>query len=172
MSDPFLGEIVMFGGSFAPRNWALCDGQLLTISQHQALFSILGTMYGGNGRTNFGLPDLRGRVAIHAGQGAGLTNRNLGEEGGTETATLSVNQMPPHTHPLEGNTNRGKSASPTNSVLAVVNRHDQYFEGVANTPMNTTSIGNTGGNQGHANIQPFTCVNFIIALQGTFPSRN
>jgi len=159
----------MFGGNFAPRGWALCDGQLLSISSNQALFSILGTVYGGDGRTTFGLPELRGRVAIHAGNGPGLTNRPLGVSGGTETNTLNVNQLPPHSHPasLGASEESPNSDDPTGGILATTNiYHNSADETVPVT------VGNTGSSQSVNNIQPFRTVNYIIALQGTFPSRN
>ena len=143
-SDPFIGEISMFGGNFAPRNWAQCDGQLLQISQYQALFSLLGTAYGGDGRTTFGLPDLRGRVPVHPGTGPGLTPRSWGQKSGVNDVTLNVNQIPSHNHTLPL-----KSGDP---------------------PANSTK--NTGGGQSHTNVQPFLGLHYIVALQGVFPSRN
>ena len=174
-SDPFIAEIVMFGGNFAPRGWAFCDGQLLPIAQNTALFSILGTTYGGDGRTTFALPDLRGRVAMHAGgsTGPGLSSRPLGQKGGVETVTLTVQQMPNHTHQLMGTAERGDSTSPAGSTLADDPREDQYKSGSpALVGMSAGAVGSTGGSQPHTNVQPFTCVNFIIALVGVFPSRN
>ncbi len=168
--DPFIGEIVMFGGNFAPRGWALCDGQLLSISQFQALFSILGTTYGGDGRTTFALPDLRGRASMHPGSGAGLTTRHLGERVGTETVTLNVNEIPAHKHGVQATNANGNQNDPQNNILAdepaaYSNRNPQVL-------MNADMITNTGGGGAHDNVQPCLCVNYIIALQGTFPSRN
>ena len=178
--DPFLGQIIMFGGNFAPRGWALCDGQLLPISQNQALFSILGTTYGGDGRTTFALPDLRGRVALHEGDGPGLSNRRLGQKGGTETNTLNTTQLPSHNHTASGAVTprcavgAGDETNPNGGFMATAS-NDLYAE----TPNNsmgespvTVTVGNTGGNQPVNNMQPYQCVNFIIALQGTFPSRS
>lgn len=171
--EPFIGEIIMFAGNFAPRNWALCDGQLLQISQNSALFSILGTTYGGDGRVTFGLPDLRGRVPMHAGNGAGLSSRRLGEKGGTETVTLTTAQMPAHNHPVQVAVNEGTSeeGDPKDGIIA---KHEGAFKEVATTgaTLGGVSSDQVGGGQNHTNIQPFQCVNFIIALQGTFPSRN
>ncbi len=181
-----IGEIRMFAGNFAPRAWAFCNGQLLAISSNTALFSILGTTYGGDGRTTFALPDLRGRVPIHPGTGPGLSTKKLGQRGGVEDVILNTTQMPNHFHnvgALKGtimvNEDDGESEDPVgkNFGLAQNNALPYNAEG-ASAPMapNTVNIsGNTlatGGNQGHTNVQPFNCVNFIIALQGVFPSRN
>ena len=183
--EPFIGEIVMFAGNFAPRGWALCDGQLLPIAQNTALFSILGTTYGGDGRTTFGLPDLRGRVAMHAGNGPGLTNRPLGQKSGQENVVLNSTQLPAHTHTatttstLMATTNGGTTNVPTGNILA-----DDGNDRIYATPAapivgmapgaidSTTTVNSTGGSQPVANMQPFTTVNFIIALQGIYPSRN
>jgi microcystin-dependent protein len=162
--DPLLGEIRMFAGNFAPIDWALCNGQTLSIQQHQALFSIIGTMYGGDGVTTFRLPDLRGRTPIGAGSSSGLTPRSEGEMGGVESVTLNANQMPAHTH----------------SVLAsrtqTTNRPDGgyvagpgAFAQSADTQLAASAI--AGGSQAHANMQPFLALNFIIALEGVYPSR-
>ena len=174
MSEPFIAEIIMFGGNFAPRGWALCDGQLLGISSNTALFSILGTTYGGYGRTTFGLPDLRGRVPMHPGNGPGLTSRRLGEKSGVENVTLNETQIPSHTHTAKCNDAPGTKNTAPGSILS----NDAgvswaaYNEGAANADMKTDAIANTGGSQPHTNVQPFQCVNFIIALVGVFPSRN
>ena len=167
--EPFIGEIIMFGGNFAPRGWALCDGQLLPIAQNSALFSILGTTYGGDGRTTFGLPDLRGRVAMHAGSGPGLTPRQLGAKGGEETVTLSVNQIPSHDHTLNASSAESNQKNAADGVLA---KAGIYQTGNPDEVMDRQSIGNTGANQAHDNVQPFQTVNYIIALTGTYPSRN
>ena len=174
MSDPFIGQITMVGFNFAPRNWAFCDGQLLPISQNQALFSLLGTYYGGDGRTTFALPDLRGRVPMHSGTGPGLSTRRLGEEGGEENVALSQNQLPAHSHPLNCKNVQGNQPIPGGHSIAgdgtgmTADYHDQPPE----TAMHASSIGNTGGNQAHANMQPYLCLNFVIALYGLYPSRN
>lgn len=171
--DPFIAEIVMFGGNFAPRGWAFCDGQLLPINQYSALFSILGTTYGGDGRTTFALPDLRGRVAMHPGNGPGLTPRDLGERGGQETVTLTVNQIPAHNHYINAISSIGDNRSPSGRLLADSGAFDTEFSAATpNTTMKSTMVQNTGGGQPHTNMQPFLCVNYIIALQGTFPSRS
>ncbi|MDH3588055.1 MAG: tail fiber protein [Gammaproteobacteria bacterium] len=175
MSEPFIGQIVQFGGNFAPRSWALCDGQLLAISSNQALFSILGTTYGGDGRTTFGLPDLRGRVPMHPGSGPGLTPRQLGQKGGQENVTLTTQQIPQHNHDMFVTDEAGNAASPGGKVLATESKGDTDYGDLPNPPVDKlvqNAISNTGGGQSHTNIQPFQCINFIIALQGTFPSRN
>lgn len=181
MSDPFIAEITMFGGNFAPRGWAFCDGQLLPISQHQALFSILGTTYGGDGRTTFGLPDLRGRVPIHAGNGSGLSDRRLGQRGGSESVTLTEAEMPSHSHSLTATTDTATTATPSTSTKLAkgntsISRSDVkdsniYAESTAN-PVNIAGATNAGGGQSHSNMQPYLVINYIIALQGIFPSRN
>lgn len=171
--EQFIGEIRMFGGNFAPKDWAFCDGQLLAISQNAALFSILGTTYGGNGQVTFGLPDLRGRVPMHAGSGPGLTPRNLGETAGTESVTLLSTQMPAHTHTVgchtSADTGEPQGAIPATEVSGAA---AVYSGQPADGTMNPAMIAPAGGNQPHANVQPFQCVNFIIALEGIFPSRN
>jgi len=179
MSEPFIGEIIMFGGNFAPRGWALCDGQLLAINNNQALFSILGTTYGGDGRTSFGLPDLRGRSPLHPGQGPGLSNRRLGEKGGAETSTLALNHLPSHNHTGDGQVeisatgNPADSSIPTGNNLAMAEVYSDQATSTslaANPASFTTS--NTGGGQSFENMHPWQAVNFIIALVGVFPSRN
>ncbi len=171
MSDPFIGEIRMFAGNFAPRFWALCDGQLLAVSQNDALFSLFGTIYGGDGRTTFGLPDLRGRIPVHAGTGPGLSQRRLGSRGGSETATVAVNQLPVHSHPLQASTNLADEASPAGNVIAQPSAADLYFPIAPTNPMAAASVTQTGGGQSHPNVMPFLCINFIVALSGVYPSR-
>ena len=174
MSQPYLGEIRMFGGNFAPRGNALCNGQLLAISQNTALFSILGTTYGGNGTSNFALPDLRGRVPIHMGQGPGLSNYVLGQQDGSEAVTLNTTQIPSHTHIANCHSEAGNSKDPTNNVWSKdAGVSSAVFSNA--TPdgiMNPNAIAPAGGNQPHTNIQPYLTITFIIALEGIFPSRN
>jgi len=211
--DPFLAQITMFGGNFAPRGWAYCDGQLIAISQNSALFSLLGTTYGGDGRTTFALPDLRGRVPIHAGTGPGLSTYRLGARGGTETVTLNTLQIPSHSHAASFTpTGGGGGGAATATVKAVTGANNQtddptgnfwaqsptagagqadaYADGTSGTEVEmaagavtvtgggggitggSVAIGNTGGSQWHTNVQPFLVIHYIIALVGTYPSRN
>lgn len=179
MSEPFIGEIIMFGGNFAPRGWALCNGQLLSIAQNTALFSILGTTYGGDGQTTFALPNLQGRVAIHPGQGPGLSPYVLGQIGGTENVTLTTNQMPLHTHTATVNAAEAPQTvtdNPKGGVPAGSTGGPQVYGAAPDgaTTMNAGMVTNApaGGSQPFSIIQPYLCVNFIIALQGIFPSRN
>ena len=171
MSEPFVGEIRMFAGNFAPRGWAFCDGQLLAVSQNDALFSLLGTIYGGDGRTTFGLPDMRGRIPIHAGQGPGLSSRRLGAKSGAENVTLTTNQMPSHSHDFNVTTKPASSDSPAGHMLADMTPAALYTDKAPARVVATSAIANTGGAQHHSNLQPFLCVNFIIALFGIYPSR-
>lgn len=167
MSSPILAEIRMFAGNFAPRGWAFCDGQVLSISQNTALFSILGTTYGGDGQTTFALPDMRGRSPIHPGQGPGLQSYTLGEASGTEQTTLASSQMPIHQHGVQGSTNQQTTNRPTGAVPASGGAYD---DGPPNAAMAPTAA--AGGGQPHDNRSPYLAVSFIIALQGIFPSRN
>jgi len=172
-SDPFIGQISMFAGNFAPRGWAFCDGQLLPISQNTALFSLLGTTYGGDGRTTFGLPDLRGRVPMHAGSGPGLSNRPQGQKLGVETNTITTNQMPSHSHAVNAVSEDGNQSVPSGNLPAGTKVLDkEYSNAASNTTMDVGMIGSQGGGQAVNNMQPFITVRFIIALQGIFPSRN
>lgn len=175
MAEAYIGEIRMFGGTFAPKGWALCNGQLLSVTQNSALFSILGTTYGGNGQTTFALPDLRGRLPMQPGQGPGLSPHSLGEQGGSETVTLLTTQMPAHNHSLHASGAQGDQFSPEGNVSAVQLDSSQQpvhmYSATFNTNMNPGAIGTAGGNQPHNNMQPFLCVNFIIALEGIYPSH-
>lgn len=171
--ETILGEIRMFAGNFAPTGWAFCQGQLLPIAQNTALFSLLGTTYGGDGRTTFALPDLRGRVPVGFGQGPSLSNRVIGEKFGTETVTLTTAQMPAHSHTVNAVTTEGNQNLPTNSLPANTKALDkEYSDANANTTMKATMVNPTGGNQPFGVTQPSLGVNFIIALQGIYPSRN
>lgn len=172
MSEPFLAEVRMVGFNFAPRGWAFCDGQILPINQNQSLFSLLGTTYGGDGRTSFALPDLRGRTPIHVGQSSVGTNHSLGQRSGEETHTLAANEIPQHTHTLRASSAPANSASPANNLLAMSNLPEAYREASNLAPMAATSTSNVGASQAHENMQPWLAVHFCIALQGLFPSRN
>jgi microcystin-dependent protein len=184
MSEPFIGQIVLFAGNFAPRGWAFCDGQLLPIAQNDALFSILGTTYGGDGRTTFGLPDLRGRVPLHPGTGPSLTMRRLGEKGGAESASLTVNQLPAHSHPVQAravarcSSKAGNADSPKGAYWAGSSEGDQAYHDTQDTELASDAVaveaqvGNSGGGQPVATMPPFQGVHFIIALQGIYPSTS
>lgn len=172
MSEPFVGEIRMFAGNFAPRGWAFCDGQLLAVSQNDALFSLLGTIYGGDGRSTFGLPDMRGRLPIHAGTGPGLSTRRLGAKAGSESETLTVNQLPPHKHGLNVSQAPGDQQKPINRYLASSPTVRMFRPTPINNSLESSTITNTGGSTSHNNVMPFLCVNFIVALFGIYPSRN
>jgi microcystin-dependent protein len=172
VSEPFLGEIRIFPYNFAPRGWAFCQGQLLAISQNTALFALFGTTYGGNGTTTFGLPDLRGRVAVHVGQGAGLSPYDLGQEGGTESVTLTTGQLAPHTHPANCLNATGDQYQPNAGVWAIdAGQNPQYGSTKAAGTMAPNVIGPSGGALPHNNIQPYLTVNYCVALQGIFPQR-
>ncbi len=171
MSEPFVGEVRMFAGNFAPRGWAFCDGQLLAVSQNDALFSLLGTIYGGDGRTTFGLPDLRGRIPIHAGSGPGLSPRRLGAKGGAENVTLTVNQLPSHTHDMQAIGQNANTPNASGNLLAQTPTVDLYITETPVQGMASTAVTNTGGSRSHTNLMPFLCINYIIALFGIYPSR-
>jgi microcystin-dependent protein len=171
--EPFIGQIQAFGFNFAPRGWALCDGQLLPINQYVALYSLIGTQYGGDGRSSFALPDLRGRVPMHVGTGNGLTNRRLGRNGGTETNTLTINQMPNHNHILLG-AEEGNTDDPKNNFIAGDGTNSFSTTSGSATDPNGVGINgtnSTGGSQAQNNMQPFLVINYCIALDGVFPSR-
>jgi len=176
MSDQFVGEIRMFGGDYAPLGWALCDGSTISISGNEALYSLLGTTYGGDGVTTFKLPDLRGRVPIHQAAGnlpiLGSVNYPLGAMGGVETVTLTSNQMPAHTHVPSANTNNGTVSNPTNAFWASNSDTSVYSNATPNALMNPAEVGPAGGNMPHNNMMPFVTLNFIIALEGNYPMQN
>jgi microcystin-dependent protein len=163
MAEPFLSEIRLMSFEFAPKGWALCNGQLLPINQNQALFSLLGTTYGGDGRVNFALPDLRARTPIHVGSG-----HTLGERGGEQAHTLSIAELPTHTHVLNGSGTSAETNIPTGAVLAAVN--NAYAAPANLVALSPSSVTNAGGSQAHLNMQPFLTLSFCIALQGIFPS--
>lgn len=171
MTEPFVGEIRIFAGNFAPQGWALCNGQLLAVSQYDALFSLLGTIYGGDGRTTFALPDLRGRVPLHMGAGTGLSNRVIGAKCGSESVTLSTQQMPGHTHTLAASANIASQTNATGNLLAKSTNIDLYSGDTPDTTLAAQSISNAGNSQSHTNVMPYLSVNFIIALYGVYPSR-
>jgi microcystin-dependent protein len=171
MSEPFIAEIRIFAGNFAPRGWAFCNGQLLPVSQNTALFSLIGTTYGGDGRSTTALPNLEGRAPMHPGRGPGLTDRRLGQRGGVETVTLSEAQMPNHNHTMYGSGEDGNRRDPAGrffgagSAIATTNKDNPG-------PMASQVLPNAGGSQAHNNMQPYMAINFIIALVGLYPSRS
>ncbi len=170
-ADPLLGEIAMFAGNFAPSGWAFCNGQILSIAQNQALFSLLGTTYGGDGRATFALPDLQGRVPVGAGQGPGLLNITLGEMSGEMTHTLTSPEMPLHSHSSVAASALGTSDSPVGNVLAVNAEGTKQFSPSGSAALNANAIAPSGGSLPHNNMQPYTGISYIIALVGVFPSR-
>jgi microcystin-dependent protein len=177
MSEPFIGQIQAFGFNFAPMGWAPCDGRVMNIAQNSALYALLGVTYGGNGTTTFNLPDLRGRVAISQGQGPGLTTYGIGTQVGSETVAITQNQMPAHAHAAMASTSAATEACPTGAVLAAPQDSQAapgtgYIKAAPNVTMAPAAIGNTGQGQGHENRQPTLVVNFCIALQGIFPTRD
>jgi len=176
MSEPFIGEIKIVGFNFPPRGWATCDGQLLPINQYQALFSLMGTYYGGDGRTTFGLPDLRGRFPMHTGTGPGLSSRNIGSRTGTEYNTLTTNQLPSHNHggTVVTSTDEGDRTDPAGAYLARPEEPVQPYAGTTGGSMAAGSIqiDSAGGGQQVSNMPPLLVLNFVIALVGLFPSRN
>ncbi|MCL4836880.1 MAG: tail fiber protein [Thermoanaerobaculia bacterium] len=165
MAQPYVGEIRMFAGNFAPAGWMFCEGQLLPISENETLFQLIGTTYGGDGQSTFALPDLRGRLPLHQGNGF-----ILAETGGAEEITLTVQQIPAHSHPLLATTAGGTSATPVGNLLAESVAINPYLEDAANSSMNPAAISSVGGSQPHTNFQPYLCVDFIISLFGIFPS--
>lgn len=183
-SEPLLGSMCIFAGNFAPRGYALANGQLLSIAQNTAVFSILGTTYGGNGQTNFALPDTRGRVVVGPGQGPGTSFYTLGEVGGAEQVTLTTAQLPAHNHAanttvtVRGQSAQGNADAPTGNTWAAKNRGVQYssvapnVDMMADTVVASTTVGITGGNQPVSIVQPYVAINYLIALEGIFPSRN
>jgi microcystin-dependent protein len=171
MSTPFLGQVTIFSFAFAPKGWAMCNGQLLPINQNQALFSLLGTFYGGDGRVNFALPNLQGRVAMSFGQGAGLQNHSQGEVGGEQGHTLTIGEMAPHSH-QPNYAAAATSLTPGGNLWAADPNGNVTFAASGGETMHPAAIGNAGGSQAHQNMEPYEVLNFCIALQGIFPTRN
>jgi microcystin-dependent protein len=173
MSEPFIAEVRIFGGNFAPKGWAMCNGQILPIQQNQALFAIIGTTYGGNGTTTFALPNLQQRIPLHFGNGPGLSNRTLGEAGGEAAHTLRLQELPMHNHSLNASTAAASVQSPAGALLAEpASAAPPYHDPNALGLMPPGSLSLTGGNNPHNNLQPYLVLNFIIALVGIFPSRD
>ncbi|QBB71911.1 phage tail protein [Pseudolysobacter antarcticus] len=166
MAQPYVGEIRMFAGNFAPAGWMFCEGQLLPISEYETLFNLIGTTYGGDGQSTFALPDQRGRLPLHFGNGF-----TLAETGGAETITLSVAQIPSHRHAFLASTDDASATTVANNIPATTPNYTPYIATTANSAMNAQSINSVGGNQPHENFQPYLCVDFIISLFGIFPSQ-
>lgn len=171
MGQPFVGEIRMFGGNFAPAGWAFCSGQLMPISENDTLFTLIGTTYGGDGQQTFGLPDLQGRLPMHMGSGAGLSTRVIGENGGVETVTLTTQQIPIHNHAPLAVAGNGNQATPQNGVWAGA-AASSYSSSAPNLAMNPSLVGGAGGSQPHENLMPYLAISFIISLFGVFPQQN
>lgn len=165
MAQPYVGEIRMFAGNFAPAGWAFCDGSLVAISENDTLFNLIGTTYGGDGQTTFGLPDLRGRLPVHQGNGF-----VIGQAGGAEEVTLSVQQIPAHNHAVTASQNLAGALTPTNNVTGQVGATQIYLESPPGSAMSSLAVSFTGGSQPHTNFQPYLCVSFIISLFGIFPT--
>ena len=173
MAEPYLSQITMIAFNFVPRGYAYCDGEILPINQNQELFSLLGTTYGGDGRTSFGLPELRGRVPIHFGTGSGLPTYSLGQRSGEETTTLTVAELPSHTHTVKATTEDANSVRPRNDRVLAKSVGDNLYHSASNlVGMASGSVSSTGGGQGHNNMMPFLTIGFCIAITGIFPSRN
>ena len=173
MGEPFIGEIRMFGGNFAPAGWAFCQGQLMPISENDALFTLIGTTYGGDGQETFGIPDLQGRAPMHAGQGPGISqNYQLGEKGGVESVTLTTNQIPVHNHAFLGSTAGGQNTQPQNSVFAGLATGKLYVSSAPGGSLAANALALVGGSQPHENLQPYLCISFILSLFGVFPTQS
>lgn len=170
MGEPFIGEIRMFGGNFAPAGWAFCNGQLMPISENDALFTLIGTTYGGDGQETFGLPNLQGRVPMHAGTQGGITY-TLGESAGVESVTLTTQQIPIHTHPFTASTAGATATSPSGQVIAQSGQRAVYTEDSTTTNLAASSITPQGGSQPHENMQPYLAISFILSLFGVFPTQ-
>jgi microcystin-dependent protein len=170
LASPYVGEIRMFGGNFAPRDWAFCNGQLLPIDQNTALFQLIGTTYGGDGQTTFALPDLRGRLPLHQGTSPNGQSYIIGQTGGVESVTLTTSQIPAHNHAFTGTTNPGGTTNPPTNIVAQNSGNNIYIEDQAFVALAPQSLLPDGGSQPHENLQPFLCVAFIISLAGIFPT--
>lgn len=170
MATPYVGEIRMFAGNFAPAGWFFCEGQLVSISENETLFQLIGTTYGGDGQSTFAVPDLRGRLPVHQGNGPGLSSRVIGETGGTEEVTLTTAQIPAHTHPLLSNNAVANSPNPSNNLLGLSTQVNMYFDDTPSQSLNAASVSGVGGSQPHFNMQPYLCISFIISAFGIFPS--
>lgn len=175
MSEPYIGEIRMFGGNWAPRNWAMCDGQLVQIQDNESLYTLLGTYYGGDGQSTFALPDMRGRLPVHFGHGVGLTSRPIGQRTGAELEYITVEKMPSHDHQFCASSQAADSTAISGKVLAMTGEGDNFYAPAApdkQVNLIEGSVMSAGGNQPHWNLMPYTCVSFIISLEGFYPPRS
>lgn len=175
MSDPFLGEIRIFAGQYAPRAWGFCDGQLLPVNDNQALYSLFNAFYGGDGRTTFGLPDFRGRLPVHMGQAPGLSRYEIGQRGGRETVSLTIDSIPEHNHPMQASNDASTSMLPGDRVLGKLANIALYDPGTDTSrlyQLAPQTVGFVGGEEKHLNMMPYLCLNYIVALEGVYPSRN
>jgi microcystin-dependent protein len=172
MAQPYIGEIRMFAGNFAPAGWAFCDGSLQAISENEALFNLIGTTYGGDGQSTFALPNLQSRIPVHMGQGPGLSMYNIGESGGVEQVTLTTQQLPQHNHSLLALTNIANQPNPSGNLIGESTKVDLFFDVNPVNAMNTGTITPVGGSQPHDNVMPFLCISFIISLFGIYPTQN
>ncbi len=171
MAQPYVGEIRMFGGNFAPAGWMFCEGQLLAIAEFETLFNLIGTTYGGDGQSTFALPDLRGRLPVHQGSSSNGSTYVISQTGGTETATLTINQLPSHSHGVVASTAPGSAPGPGSNVLGASGTVAMYSAHPPNQSLNSGSLAAVGGSQPHENLQPYVCVSFILSLFGIFPSQ-
>jgi microcystin-dependent protein len=172
MSSPYLGEIRAVGFTFPPPGWATCNGSLLSISENEALFNLLGTAFGGDGQTTFGLPDLRGRVPVHQGQGSGLSSYTMGQTGGVPTVALTTSQIPSHTHTLACQTAAGSSAAASGNYIAGITYTEKVYATPGTVEAMASAVGTSGGSQPHNNLQPYLAINYIIATEGIYPSQS
>ena len=171
MAQPYVGEIRMFAGNFAPNGWMFCEGQLLPIAENEVLFQLIGTMYGGDGESTFALPNLQSRIPMHFGTGPDGVTYQQAEQGGVESVTLTVQQIPVHTHQMVGSTNTATASVPTSNVIGKSTAIDIFINAQPTTPLNAQAVTPVGGSQPHDNMQPFLCINYIISLFGLFPSQ-
>jgi microcystin-dependent protein len=172
MGQPYIGEIRMFAGNFAPVGWEFCNGQIIPISENEALFTLIGTTYGGDGEETFALPDLQSRIPLHMGTGPDGITRSLAEMSGTEQETLTTQTIPVHTHPFVASQNTAQNSNPTGQVVGQSAAVFMYIEDAASSPLSPQAISPVGGSQPHENVQPFLCINYIISLFGIFPSQS
>jgi microcystin-dependent protein len=172
MSEPYIGEIRMFGGNFAPRDWAFCNGTMLTVPGNETLFSLLGPAYGGDGRSTFALPDMRGRIPVQFGQGAGLSSYALGAKAGVESVPLDISQIPPHAHTIQVSKTDAVATMFSGDVLAEQQMYEDFPGALKTGPLGDSTIGQTGQGSAHTNLMPYLCVSFILCMKGVYPQRS